>query len=256
MKILLITLFRNRAELFRKAINSVLKQTLPNDKFDYLLFNNGSEDKSEQLAKVYSKKYSNIHLFGSEQNLGQQRAYNKILFDIIPKKFNKSIVFCVLDDDDEIYPNALEKVYKMYSKHPEIGGAYSGFSIIDSFGRTLVLDHGKAKLVPNQFSPEGQKVLRRIMVSPNGNPCGHFRTYGIKALRDIGGFEHSRDYATDFNIFGHIIEKYPVVKINSVLYKFRQHGNQIQGTHSPQQTADWKYYQNYFRERWKKMKLI
>jgi glycosyltransferase involved in cell wall biosynthesis len=256
-KILLITLFRNRDKLFRKAVSSVLQQTLNSQKFDYLLFNNGSEDFSEQLAKIYQSKYHHIHLFGSPTNLGQQPAYNKILFDIIPKHFQQSTVVGILDDDDELQPIALQEVLKTYNVHPDIGAAYSGFSIIDGWGRVIVPDHGKAKMAPNQYTPEGQLALRKMFVSPKSNPCGHFRTYSIKALNEVGGFPTQRKFATDYCIFGSIMEKYPVVKIDEVLYKFRQHNfGQVQSTDSPQQTADWHYYQKYFRERWKKMKLI
>lgn len=255
-RILLITLFRNRAGLFAKALKSVLSQTLPSTQFDYLLFNNGSQDQSEKLAKVYSQKYHHIHLFGSNTNLGQQKAYNKILKEIIPKHFPNSSVCCILDDDDEIVPFALSEVHKTYEKNPEIGGTYSGFCIINQMGHIIVPDHGKAKLVPNQYTEEGQKTLRRMMVAKGSNPCGHFRTYSIKALNDVGGFPGARRFATDYCIFARLLEKYPVIKIDKVLYKFRQHNNQVQSNHSPQQTEDFYYYQDYFRERWKNMGIL
>lgn len=255
-RILLVTLFRNRSGLLSKAIQSVLAQSIPSAEFDYLLFDNGSEDNSRQIADTFGKKFKHIHTFSSPTNLGQQSAYNKILKEIIPKHFSKSTVMAILDDDDELTPNAILEVRNTYKAHPEIGGTYSGFSIIDGKNRMIVKDHGKAKLVPNQFTSEGQKNLRKLMVIPGSNPCGHLRTYSIKALNDIGGFIDERQYATDYAIFCSLMEKCPVVKIPKVLYKFRQHGNQVQGKHSPQQTEDFYYYQKYFRERWNKSGLI
>ena len=254
-RILLVTLSHNRGPLIRNTIKSVLAQTLPLNKFDYLIFDNNSTDNAKKIIKIVENKYGNISAYFSAINLGQQAAYNKILNEIAPKHFPKSEVMCILDDDDEIYPHALSEVDKMFSDHPGIGASYSGFSIIDGQGFTKVADHGKAKMVPKQFSKKGQLALRRRFIA--SNPCGHFRSYRISALKDVGGFSTDREFATDYCIFGSIMEKYPVVKIDSILYKFRQHGfGQVESKHSPQQTTDWKHYQAYFLNRWSGMGLI
>jgi glycosyltransferase involved in cell wall biosynthesis len=253
-QILLVTLVHNRKQLLGLAIKSALSQTLKNG-WHHLLFNNGSTDGAEKIAASFAKKYKHIHVFNSDTNLGQQKAYNKILNEIIPKQFNSADVMAILDSDDELYPHALFEVNKMFTNHKEIGASYSGFSIINNNGRIRVPDHSKAKLMPEQFTPNGQLLLRRRFVV--SNPAGHFRCYRVNALRDIGGFPTTREFATDYCIFGSIMEKYPVVKIDNVLYKFRQHGyGQVESKHSPQQTEDWKYYQAYFLKRWKEKGLI
>lgn len=254
VNILLVSLVHNRKNLLRLAVQSVLRQTLSNADFKYLLFNNASSDGSELLIKAYDKKFAHIYSYNSSVNMGQQPAYNKILNDIVPKRFPEADVIAILDDDDELYPQALKKVKEMYERHPEIGATYSGFSVVHVSGRVLVSDHGKAKLMPDQFSDKGQLALRRRMCVDN--PCGHLRTYSIRALRDVGGFPTDRKYATDFCVFAKIIERHPVVKIDDILYQFRQGHSQIQSKHSPQQTEDWKYYQSYFRDRWTKIGLI
>ncbi len=221
-RILLVTLSHNRGPLIRSTIKSVLAQTLSPNKFDYLIFDNNSTDNAKKIIKIVENKYSNIHAYLSATNLGQQASYNKILNEIVPKHFSKAEVMCILDDDDEIYPHALHKVDKMFSDHPGIGASYSGFSIIDGRGFTKVADHGKAKLVPKQFSKKGQLALRRRFIA--SNPCGHFRSYRISALNGVGGFPTEREFATDYCIFGSIMEKYPVVKVDDILYKSPQHG--------------------------------
>ena len=254
-RILLVTLSHNRGPLIGQAIKSVLAQKLSPKKFDYLIFDNNSTDNAKKIIKIALNRYKNIYANFSPTNLGQQASYNEILYEIIPKRFPKAEVMCILDDDDEIYPQALSSVDKIFSQHPEIGASYSGFSIINDYGHIREADHGKAKMMSNQFTKEGQLALRRRFVATN--PCGHFRSYRVSALKDVGGFPIERKFATDYCIFGSIMEKYSVVKIDSVLYKFRQHGfGQVESKHSPQQTADWKYYQAYFLERWKEKGLI
>lgn len=256
-RVLLVSLSHNRKPLIGQAIKSVISQTLSADKFDYLIFDNGSADGAKKIIQVMSKKCSNIHGHYEPTNLGQQKAYNKILYDIIPKRFPNAEVMGILDDDDELYPNAIVKVSNFYDAHKKdnLGGAYSGFDIINDYGHTLVSDHGKAKLIPDQFTKNGQIRLRRIFLV--SNPCGHMRSYSISALRDVGGFPLDRAYATDYAIFGKLMEKYRVAKLDSVIYRFRQHGfKQIQSKHSKQQTEDWKYYQELFKKRFNKLGLV
>lgn len=253
-KMVLVSTVWNRKSLVGEAIQSAVNQTLNKDKWIHLLIDNGSTDGADQVCEVFAKKYSHIHFERMGSNLGQQKAYNYVLDEWLPKHAPEAEIFSVLDSDDLLVPTALEEVEKMYDAHPEIGMTYSGFHIVDGKGRIKMKDHPKAKFVPNQFTPEGQLRLRKIFLSQN--PIGHFRSFRIKCLRDIGGFNTSYQYATDYNAAGRMLEKYPVVKINKVLYKWRQHTEQVERQHSPQQTKDWQDMQKEFREKWTKDGLI
>src|SRR5690606_17939822 len=115
------------------------------------------------------------------------------------------------DSDDELKPNALQMVRDTFKQHPKIGMTYSGFDIINGSGKVKIADHPKAKMVPNQHTAEGQKVLRKLFVK--SNPIGHFRAMRVSCLKDVGGFDESRRFATDFNMAGRMLLKHPVVKI-------------------------------------------
>lgn len=242
--ILLVTLVHNRKHLTARALQSAVNQTLLRDNWHHLVWDNDSTDGANKIAEAFCKKYAHMTFHQCDSNLGQQRAYNEILDNWIPANMPDAKVMVVLDSDDEILPIALQEVENMYKAHPDIGATYSGFSLMDHKGRYIVADHGKAKMAPNQFTEEGQNYLRRMFVGQN--PCGHLRTYSIKALLDIGGFNTQYQYATDYNAFGRIMMKYQVVKIPKVLYKFYQHGDQVQGKASPQQTKDWQDMQKEF----------
>lgn len=253
-KIILVSLIHNRKGFVGSSIQSAINQLPIKSKWMHLLIDNKSTDGADKIAEVFAKRYNNIKLIKMNDNLGQQKAYNYVLDTWLPNNFQDADVMSILDSDDILMPSALSEVEKMFDAHQEIGGAYSGFGIIDANGRWIVKNHGKAKLVPNQFTEAGQKQLRKIFIS--NNPCGHLRSYRIKCLRDIGGFDTNYEFATDYNVFGRLLEKYPVVKIDKVLYAFRQHKDQVQSKHSPQQTKDWQDMQKEFRERWTKMGII
>lgn len=254
-EIVLITLVHNRKHLVSHAIQSAVNQTLPKNKWAHLIIDNSSTDGADKVAAVFAKKYDHIHLVKMDSNLGQQKAYNWALDNWIDKNVPNAKVMAVLDSDDMLLPNALKRVMETYTAHPDIGGTYSGFNIIDRKNRVIHKNHAKARYIPEQLTEEGQKKLRRFFLV--GNACSHLRTYSIKALKDIGGFNTEYQYATDYNIFGRLfLGGYMVLKINEVLYNFRQHGDQIQGKSSPQQTKDWKDMQREFEKLFNERGLI
>jgi len=253
-QIVLVSIVHNRRHLVGPALQSAVNQTLNKQRWTHLVIDNASTDGADKTCEVFAKKYEHIHFVRMDSNLGQQKAYNYVLDEWLPKNAPDAEIFSVLDSDDLLEPNALEEIKNMYDAHPEIGMTYSGFHIIDGKGRMKIKNHPKAKYVPNQFTPEGQLTLRRIFLSQN--PIGHQRSFRIKCLRDIGGFNTNYTYATDYNAAGRMLEKYPVVKINKVLYKWRQHDQQVERQHSPQQTKDWQDMQKEFREKWKKEGLV
>lgn len=255
-KIILVSLIHNRRDLVGLAVQSAVNQTLDKSKWTHLLFDNASADGADKVAEVFAKKYNHIELVRHPENLGQQKAFNFILNEWLPKHMPDAVLWANLDSDDELMPDALEEVEKMFDAHPEIGQIYSGFDIIGPAPRSKIKhkNHAKAKMVPNQFTPEGQKVLRKMFVK--ANPIGHMRAFRISCLREIGGFNTHYQYSTDYNAAGRMLEKFPVVKINKVLYRWRQHSTQVERQHSPQQTRDWQNMQKEFREKWSKMGLI
>ena len=245
-KIVLVSLVHNRKGLVGPAIQSAINQTLDKSKWIHLLIDNASTDGADKVCEVFAKKYQHIYFEKMDSNLGQQKAYNWVLDKWLPDNAPEAEIFSVLDSDDLLAAVALEEVEKMFDANPKVGMTYSGFNIIDGKGRTKIKNHPKAKLVKNQLSEEGQKILRRIFLAQN--PIGHQRSFRISSLRDIGGFNTNYQYSTDYNAAGRMLQKHWVAKIDKVLYLWRQHNKQVERQHSPQQTKDWKDMQKEFRE--------
>jgi len=253
-KIVLVSITHNRKHLVGLALQSAVNQTLSKDKWCHLVIDNASTDGANKVGEVFAKKYPHMHFVQMDSNLGQQKAYNYVLDEWLERNAPQAEIFSVLDSDDLLIPSALEEVEQMFNAHPKVGMTYSGFHIIDGKGRIKVKNHPKAKLVPNQFSEEGQKILRRIFLAQN--PIGHQRSFRISHLRNIGGFNTNYQYATDYNAAGRMLEKHWVAKIDKVLYMWRQHDQQVERQHSPQQTKDWQDMQKEFRERWKQLNIV
>lgn len=254
-KIILVTLVHNRKNLVGPALQSAVNQTLQKNRWVHLVIDNASTDGADSVCEVFAKKYPNVYFERMSSNLGQQKAYNWALNEWIPNNFPELKTMAILDSDDILVPVALEKVEQTYRDHPHIGGTYSGFNIIDRKGRITVKNHAKARYVPNQLTEEGQRKLRKFFLV--GNACSHLRTYSIDALKDIGGFNTDYTYATDYNIFGRLfLGGYMILRIPETLYNFRQHGNQIEGRYSAEQTKQWREMQAEFTELFNKKGLV
>ena len=253
-KILLVSLIHNRKHLLSSAVQSALAQTLNKDKWTHLLIDNASTDGADTVAEVFAKKYDHIEFERMGSNLGQQVAYNYVLNDWIPNNMPDAELFIVLDSDDMLKPPALQEVASVFAKNPKVGQTYSGFNIINKTGKVKVKNHPKARLIKNQFTDEGQRSLRKVFLSQN--PIGHLRAFRVSCLNDIGGFNTNYQYATDYNIAGRMLQKHMVVKIDKVLYDWRQHDMQVERQNSPQQTKDWEDMQKEFRDTFTKDGLI
>jgi len=243
-KILLVTLIHNRKHLLTEAVNSAISQTLDKSEWTHLLIDNASTDGADKLAEVFAKKYDHIKFIKMDENIGQQRAYNYVLDEWIPKNMPNAEMLVVLDSDDRLKPIALQEVTRAFNSHKAAGQIYSGFNIINKAGKITTKNHPKARLIKNQLTEDGQRQLRKVFLSQN--PIGHLRAFRVSCLKDIGGFNTNYEYATDYNIAGRMLQKHMVIKIDKVLYDWRQHDTQVERQHSPQQTKDWKEMQKEF----------
>lgn len=103
-KISVIMLTYNREEFVSRAIESVLVQTYTN--FEYIIVDNGSSDRSGEIADDYARKDSRIRVIHRERgNIGSGRNAG---LDVANGEY---IAF--IDDDDWCEPDFLEFLYKL-----------------------------------------------------------------------------------------------------------------------------------------------
>lgn len=99
----------NVEEFLEECINSVVQQTIFNSLF-VILVNDGSNDRSEEIAKKFEVKYENIKYILKE-NGGLSSARNAG----IPHIKGKYVTF--LDSDDKLAPKALEWMIQAAETH-------------------------------------------------------------------------------------------------------------------------------------------
>ena len=110
-----VTPFYNTEDYLSECIESVLRQSY--DNFEYILSNNCSTDRSSEIAEEYAKQDHRIRLINHGEFLDQVKNYNRALRYISPQsKYCK-----IVQADDWIYPECLEKMVSVAEAHPSVG---------------------------------------------------------------------------------------------------------------------------------------
>ena len=108
IKVSIIVPFYNVENYIEKCLRSLVNQTL--DDIEILLVNDGSQDKSEAIAKQFVEKYPNKIIYLEKENGGLSDARNYA----IPHAKGEYIAF--LDSDDYVEINMYEEMYNKAKK--------------------------------------------------------------------------------------------------------------------------------------------
>ena len=121
-KVSVIVPIYNVEKYIKKCLNSLVNQTL--QEIQIILVNDGSKDKSGEIAKEYAQMYKNKILYLEKENGGLSDARNYG----IPYAEGEYIAF--IDSDDYIDENAYEE---MYDKAKKENSDYLHLTRVDSF---------------------------------------------------------------------------------------------------------------------------
>ena len=103
----------NREKYIYKAMESIALQDYPRDKYEIVLVNNNSTDKTEELCKAFREKYPDIHFnYCVETQQGLSYARNRGI------KESKGELFVYVDDDATVFPNYLKAYDDFFNSYP------------------------------------------------------------------------------------------------------------------------------------------
>lgn len=100
----------NREKYIEEAIESVLASTYKN--FELIIVDDGSKDRTAQIAKAYEASDKRIVVYVNKENLGQFPNRNKAA------GFANGELQMWVDSDDTIKPDAVEYIVEQFKLHP------------------------------------------------------------------------------------------------------------------------------------------
>lgn len=122
----------NAGDLLKEAIDSSLRQTY--ERVKVVIINDGSTDNTAELLGRYSDEPT-LEVITNHKNKGKGRSLN----DILP--FVTESYIALMDADDVMYPERIEKQVTFMAAHPRLGASSGFMDYISSSGEII----GKAK---------------------------------------------------------------------------------------------------------------
>lgn len=114
----------NAEKYVAEAIESILNQTFTD--FEFLIFNDGSKDKSAEIVQSYAQKDSRIVFYNYQENRGLPETLNKGI-DIAQGKY-----IARMDNDDISLPHRFERQLAFMENNEEVGLCGTWFSAFEN----------------------------------------------------------------------------------------------------------------------------
>ncbi len=203
----------NGGKYLRDCLDSIINQTYTN--WECLISENQSKDNSLEIAEEYAKKDKRFKIYRCPEFVGHVENWNNTwLHSNMSAKY-----FKMVQADDMILPECLEKYLNLLEKHPEVGVA-SSFRL-----NSRHVDQGGLDIFEgNVFN--GKRILydqltREIDISGT-NTTLIFSVEHLKKLADDSGIFHGR-YHVDTELFYEMSNISDVGFVYQVLTYTRRH---------------------------------
>ena len=202
MKLTVFTPTYNRGYLIEKLYNSLVVQTFKN--FEWLIVDDGSTDDTEELCQQFIKEKKLRIKYEKQNNGGKHRAINNGV-----KKATGELFF-IVDSDDQLVENALERIIFYYDKirdNNDIGGI-CGVKILFS-GRPPGGELPFSELTCNSLDFRHKYHIK-------GDMAEVFKT---DILRDYPFPEYTNEkFCPEVLIWNRIAQKYKLLYFNENIY--------------------------------------
>jgi len=166
----------NEEKSIKRTINSILKSDYPKSKFEVIVINNNSQDRTLEVAKNLSKSNRQLRVFtemkqgkGCALNLGISKAKGEIIF--------------TMDADTSVHPQTMKKMTR-YFKEPEIYSVTPGM-VIDK-PKNLLQRIQYTEYLLGLFLRKTFSLLNAIYITP-----GAFSAYRAEFFKKYGGYDEN-----------------------------------------------------------------
>jgi glycosyltransferase involved in cell wall biosynthesis len=206
-----ITPVYNGELYLKEAITSIIKQTYTN--IEYIIVNDGSTDGTRMILDQI--KDPRVKVFHSNVNMGAAASLN---FGI----HQSSGEWIAIQDADDISElNRIEEQVNYIKSNPD---AVAVSSLIENISGKTRLSDAELKLIQDHpYAPNSLKTREQILEFRfYGSPLCHGSVmFSRNVYFEVGGYNFNYRIAYDYELWMKIMLKYPIDKVNKVLYKWR-----------------------------------
>ena len=194
---------RHYGRYLRQAIESVLKQTLPD--WELVVVDDGSEDETARVAGHFREKHpERIRVIRHAPARGLPFSANTAL------EAARGEYILRLDADDFLDENALLVLSSYLDRHPEVALVYPNFIYVDEAGSYLNVEQRKrvgeeAKLLDLPAHGAGTMARKRV-------------------LKSLGGYDESYGAQDGYELWLKVLPRHGIANVATPLFFYRQHG--------------------------------
>jgi glycosyltransferase involved in cell wall biosynthesis len=200
----LVTVY-NRERYLADCLNSILLSTMQD--FEVVVVDDGSKDRSVEIAEDFARRDPRIRLFRNLKNLGDYPNRNRAA-ELAVGKWLKYV-----DSDDMIQPDCLTKMLAASEQFPEA---------------VLLLSYPRPANTPRPLLLNPLESWQQHFLQKQGFFCSGPLLSLIRAdaFRAIGGFRGSARNMGDSILWMELCRRWPLVIVEPDLTFWRQHDGQ------------------------------
>ncbi len=202
----------NHSEFIEQALESVFSQGYKN--LEVIVVDDCSTDGSVAVLNKLAKKYP-INLILSEENQGPSLAANKAFFEA------KGEYVALLGSDDLMLPGRLHAQAKYLMEHGNVVAVFTDMQIFDKSGnRPQNAEQIDAAFNLQYFNVRKQLLAGNILTAPSA-------MIRRKDLLAVNCYSPLLRYVQDFELWGKLLSRGEVGKIDKPLTGYRVHGDNL-----------------------------
>ena len=204
---------RNRPDLLRKAIASVLEQNYRG--FTLLVSDNGPNEETATAAASFEDP--RIVYRPLDPPVERAANYNGLV------ETAETEFVVLLADDDELHPDHLSMTVDALRRWPSAGLAHTGYLMIDTGGKILAPHNSPFKTKEPLVLETGSQFLERSMRKSGPTVSFSSITFRKAAFVDGGSLREEDGVSDDFPLLMRIATSWDFVYVNRPLAMVRAH---------------------------------
>lgn len=184
----------NEERFIGRCLRSLVAQQFPRDKYDVIVVNDGSTDKTETILDTFADE---VKVLCNQENLGLPASLNKAISS------TRSKFVVRVDADDYVNAAFLEVLYLFLAENPQFDAAACDYLLVD----------------------DREEVIGRRDAMKEPIACGiMFRT---EQLIDIGLYDETFLRHEDRDLRVRFLDRYSIHHVPLPLYRYRRHEENI-----------------------------